>query len=698
MKEKFKSDSLPNLMNKNTQLYGINLKEYTNYYNEMINEIRPLNFTSRTTMSNTEILFNTDNNSKNINKEFPDNHKKTVYERLLISYDSKFKSIFDIIVLIMVNISSIIILYDFCFVETDKSNNNLFSNKPLYYIIEAFFIVFIIIQFFHEYQDPTTFLIVKDFKHIALRYIKGWFIIDLLSIIPFQLFIKSTDTNLKYLKMIRFLRLPKFIQTIDVQRFDKLATSFLTKNEKNNASKRLMVIFNVRYFFKIIRLIIMATILSYVLGCIWYLICHSIFNRRFNIGYPKTKTFYTEYKLYNKSPLKRLMLCCYYVLTGLTTVGYGDYNASNEYEKIFGIIIMFLGVAIFSYVMSEFSDQINIYNQTFSEREKGSDLNKHIALLNEFCPKEPFNNDLIKKIDNHFKFFWKNDRMFSIDKNDKYLANLPKDLKIFLVKYFWNDIFSKYNNFLLYRKFGEIYYKYYYDLSFLLMPRLFSKNEIIYQAYEEVEELYLIMDGIVSMGEGSHKKIIHHKHYFFSGEHLGTYYCLYNTNAEFEYIAVEECKLFGINKIEFLKLLKDYPEIEQQIREIQYTTYESIKNRMEKGILKEINELNKKNNLDKIKYISNPMVKAEENKNGMTINNFLKKEIKQKENEINKLNKILKEKYELGNNKLNEFKTNYNKFIKKYNEEKYGFNLSPFNYSQINFTNLKEKKTEIKNY
>ena len=193
-------------------------------------------------------------------------------------------------------------------------------------------------------------------------------------------------------------------------------------------------------------------------------------------------------------------------------------------------------------------------------------------------------------------------------------------------------------------------------------------------------------------------ELFHHKHYFFSGEHLGTYYCLYNTNAEFEYIAVEECKLFGINKIEFLKLLKDYPEIEQQIREIQYTTYESIKNRMEKGILKEINELNKKNNLDKIKYISNPMVKAEENKNGMTINNFLKKKIKQKENEINKLNKILKEKYELGNNKLNEFKTNYNKFIKKYNEEKYGFNLSPFNYSQINFTNLKEKKNEIKNY
>ena len=663
------------LSSEESNICGINLKRHQSLYNEMIKNLRSSNFTSRTSKSNTEILFNSKINASKengINIDLCDSKKKSVYERLLISYDSKIKSIFDIIVLIMVNISSIIILYDFCFVETDKDYNNLFTNKPLYYVIEALFIIFIILQFFQEYQDPVTLLIIKDFKQIALKYVRSWFIIDLLSIIPFELFIKSSDTDLKYLKIIRFLRLPKFIQTIDVKRFDNLATSFLTKDEKNNASQRLMAIFNVRYFFKIIRLMIMASILSYVLGCIWYLICLFVFKKRFNIGYPKTKTFYTEYKLYNKSPIKKLMLCCYFVLTGLTTVGYGDYYPSNEYEKMFGIIIMFLGVAIFSYVMSEFSDQINIYNQTFVEKEQGSDLDNYIASLNEFCPKSSFNKGLVKNINDHFKFFWKNDRMFSIDKNNKYLSNLPKDLKIELVKYFWYDIFSKYNNFLLYKKYGNIYYKYYYDLSFLLMPRLFSKNEIIYKQNEEVEELYLIVDGIASLGPGHHQSVIQYRHHFYSGEHLGVYYCLFNIHSEFECIAVEECKLYALNKIEFLKLLKDYPEIEKQIRGIQYNIYKSIKKRMDENIMKEIKEINNYT----FKYIPENLVDVEENKNGMTINNVLSKEIRKKEITINKLEEILKQKYELGNNKLNDFKKNYDNFLNRLNPEKYGFNIS----------------------
>ena len=673
-------DSLPDLINEDQKLYGLCFNDSPNLYNEMIGlkDPRAIRYSSsRTSISNTEILFNPNNSGdKKINIEIPDSHQKSLYQKLLISYDSKIKSIFDIIVLIMVNISSIIILYDFCFVETDNKNNDLFLDNPLYFIIEAFFIVFIILQFFQTYQDPSTLLIITDFKLIALRYIKGWFFIDLLSIIPFEFFIPSSDSSLKYFKMIRFLRLPKFIQTIDVKRFDNLATSFLTKGESENASKRLMVIFNVRYFFKIVRLMIMASILAYVLGCIWYLICLSVFEHRLSIGEDE-KTFFTEYKIYQKTPLKRLLLSCYYVLTGLTTVGYGDYNATNEYEKIFGITVMFLGVAIFSYVMSEFSDQINIYNQTFGDRDKGSDLQNHLNLLSEFCPNQPFNKELITQIDRHFKFFWKNNRMFSIDKNDKYLSNLPKDLKISLVEYFWYDVFAKYNNFLLYRKYKKIYFKYYYELSFLLMPRLFAKGETIYKAGEEVEELYLIMGGIVSMELGKYKDIIHHKMNFFSGDHIGAYYCLYNVNAEFEFIAVEECKLYGINKIEFLKLLMNYPEIEDEIRGIQYNLYKSVKTHMENGINKEIDDYNEKienqNNL--IKYESIPMIDFEGNKNGMTINNILIDEIKEKENEINELNAILEKKYEEGKKKKKKLKKNYSEFIENC-KEKYKVNFS----------------------
>ena len=671
------ADILPDLINDDQKLYGICLNDNPQLYEEMINltEAKNYNFTqTQTSMSNTELLFNSTNRKSSILTL----SKKSLYQKLLIEHDSTWKSVFDIIVLIMVNISSIIILYEFCFKENENQQRSI-TYYILHYGVEFFFAIFIILQFFQKYQEPATLLIITDFKKIAIRYIKRWFFIDILSIIPFEFFISSDNSKLKYLKMLRFLRLPKFIQTIDVKRFDNLASSFLTKGESENASKRLMIIFNIRYCFKIVRLMIMATILTYILGCIWYGICKSVFENRFSLGYPDEQTFFTEYKIYEKQPLKKLLLSCYYVLTGLTTVGYGDYNATNEYEKIFGITVMFLGVAIFSYVMSEFSDQINIYNKTFGDRDQGNALHNHLSLLNKFCKNKPFSKDLISKIDKHFQFFWKNNRMISIDKNDKYLLNLPKDLNIGLVEYFWYDIFAKYNTFFLYRKYKNVYYKYYYELSFLVMPRLFYKNEIIYKQDEEVEELYLIMGGIISMGPGGNlKNKIKHRTHLFSGDVVGTYYSLYNVDSEFDFVAIEECKLYGINKIALLKLLKNFPEIEDQVREIQYNSYKTIKTQMEKIINSEVNKYNE-NIVDeeqKLKYESKPMVDINDNKNGMTINNYIVNDINEKENEIKKLNDELEEKLSKGKERMKNLKQNYLNLIKS-NKEKYGIEFTP---------------------
>ena len=659
---------LPDFVNQDQKLYGLCFNDSPSLYSEIIDLSYPQAkgiTSSRTSISNSEILFNR-RSSHSEDKELNLSIKpQSLYQKLLIPFDSKIKNIFDILVLIMINISSMIILYDFCFKESLDSPDNLFSETVIYYIIEALFAIFIILQFFQTYQDPATLLIITDFKKIALKYIKGWFIIDFLSIIPYEIFLNENDGKTKYFKMIRFLRLPKFIQTIDIKRLDNLASSFLTKGESENASKRLMVIFNIRYFFKILRIMLMASILTYILGCVWYLICLDVFENRFKMGYPDEGTFFTEYKIYKKEPLKRLALSCYYVLTGLTTVGYGDFNAQNQNEKIFGITVMFMGVTIFSYVMSEFSDQITVYNRTFGDRDQDSALTYHINLLEEFNPNRPLDSELITRIKKHFKFFWKNNRMHSIDKRDKYLFNLPKDLKISLVEYFWYDIFAKFNNFLLYRKYKNIYYKFYYELSFMILPRLFSKDEIIYEQGGEVEEMYFIMEGVVSINFGKFKNIVHHRTNFFSGNQVGIYNCLFNVPAEYECVADEECKVYGINKIEFLKLIKNYPEIEEQMREMQYSVYKSVKNQMDNGIKKEINEYN--NNLinkeNIIEFKPKKMVDIHANKNGMTINNIIEGEIKKREEQIKNMEEILKNKYNEGQKKTKEFKKKFTKIV-----------------------------------
>ena len=681
----YTSPTATNLINDDQQnFYGVCFNDSPNLYDEMINLSNPIKrrkSSSRTSISNTEILFrNSLLHSEDKELELK-TEKKSCYQKLLISHDSIIKGIFDYLVLILLNISSLIILYDFCFKENEKSPQNFYTETWFFYAVEILFAFFIILQFFQTYQDRATLLIKTDFKSIALRYIKRWFFIDFLSVIPFNLFASADgSSSIKYLRMIRLARLPQFIQTIDVRRFDNLAAKFLTSGESENASKRLMIIFNIRYFFKIVRLLIMESILAYVIGCLWYLICLSVFEDRFQMGYPEENVFFIVYKVYKMEPFKKLILSCYYVLTGLTTVGYGDINAQNHNEKMFGITVMFLGVTIFSYLLSEFGDQINVYNRIFGERDQDSDLNYHISLLGQFCPKKPFNPKLIKNIKKHFTFFWKHNRMLLINKDDKYLSTLPKDLKISLVEYFWNDIFTKFNSFLLYRKYKNIYYKFYYELSFLLMPRIFSKDEIVYNEGDEVEELYFLMEGVISFYLGKYKNEINFKINFLSGEHLGVYNCLYNVPAEYECITVEDSKLYGINKIDFLKLLKDYPEIEDHMRQIQYAYYKNFKNKMDSCLRIEIDEYNNKISSDKkIVFEQKDMIEFNGNKNGMTINNFLEDEIKKRNDEIKKMEEILKKKYEESQKRLIDFKNKYSGLMRDY-KEKYHLNLENNDY------------------
>lgn len=76
------------------------------------------------------------------------------------------------------------------------------------------------------------------------------------------------------------------------------------------------------------------------------------------------ETFNYHYNLDSyDTNIERLVLCCYFALTTLSTVGYGDLVPKNYSEKIIGIVIMILGIAFFSYIMGNFNDVLVNYDK-----------------------------------------------------------------------------------------------------------------------------------------------------------------------------------------------------------------------------------------------------------------------------------------------------------------------------------------------
>jgi hypothetical protein len=304
--------------------------------------------------------------------------------------------------------------------------------------------------------------IISSYKEIAHNYMfNDKFFLDLISILPIQIFFDSMDYNI--LKLMRLIRFPKLINLLKFKNLEKFIDIILS----NSKNRNLNILFHIKYGFKICRLIIIAITLTYFVGCFWFLFCNRISRFYF------TNNFIDTYNLDNKELYERLIVSSYFAITTLTTVGYGDFTPQNNLERLFSVFIMLLGVAMFSYVMGNFTNLVasNEMNQN-SRVGKITELQKWYGLLNSYSKNKLFPPSFINTIDKHYSNLWGSDRNQFIKKNDFYFRTLPKELKAKMIYWLWEDIYERFSNFFFFNKINkEKFSDFYYNIAFHLHPR-----------------------------------------------------------------------------------------------------------------------------------------------------------------------------------------------------------------------------------
>ena len=109
-------------------------------------------------------------------------------EKPFIIYpENKNKGIWDLFMTLVLIITCIQTPLNIAFEDLDASkvDNGVKSFVILDYIIDALFLIDILVIFNSAFYDEDVELI-DDRKDIAISYIQGWFIVDLLAIIPFD--------------------------------------------------------------------------------------------------------------------------------------------------------------------------------------------------------------------------------------------------------------------------------------------------------------------------------------------------------------------------------------------------------------------------------------------------------------------------------------------------------------------------------
>ena len=87
--------------------------------------------------------------------------------------------------------------------------------------VDIVFFIDIFVNMRLPYRDHRTGILVLDRKLIVARYLKSWFIIDLLSVLPFEfiaLTVQGTTADIGKLQILRFIRLAKLLKLLRVFR------------------------------------------------------------------------------------------------------------------------------------------------------------------------------------------------------------------------------------------------------------------------------------------------------------------------------------------------------------------------------------------------------------------------------------------------------------------------------------------------
>ena len=384
-----------------------------------------------------------------------------------ITPDSQFIRIFDIFIFI----SS---MFSFIFVPYILSRNIFLSNehnlyKVIMMIIDVFYIVDVIINFFRAYHTYDDHLIRRTRK-IFFHYFKTWFFIDLIQAFPYFSFfnlLEKKQSN-KYIQinplfyillMFKIIKLYKMIN-------DNTTISYfyeiLSKNEiiDNHGS-------------------VITTIILF-LFFLNMTVCIFIF-----LGVNSYPSWIIKLNIQDEPYLKVYLISTYFIIVTITTVGYGDIKGESIPEISFQILLLIAGTIAYSFIISFFSNYIIKSNQ------KSMSYEKNVEILREIKINHP---NMKKSIYQEALRTLKNEQIY--ERKDKHLLFdcLPYSLKNEMIMEMYKQIIK---NFIFFKEVDNS--DFIIKVATSLKPLIAVKGDILIQEGDFVKEIFFIKAGVIGL-------------------------------------------------------------------------------------------------------------------------------------------------------------------------------------------------------
>jgi voltage-gated potassium channel Kch len=288
---------------------------------------------------------------------------------LIINPETKFILFFDLLIIVFYLYTFYIITIDLartkCFCPLDKKFT---FNDIIFFLNDILYILDIIISFFRGYYN-FEYKLIQRHSLIIKNYLTGDFLIDFLEALPIfsinkyiciyyyeynynNCYIYNMSSWYITLKLLSKLKVFKLMKILGKKKNQALDNFYDLISENYNIERTTKLLINSLIFFIIIHCFV----------------CLHIF-----IG----KNTYSNWLLSTNSQDESLsyiyVKSLYFLVTTLTTVGYGDITCQSIGETIFQIILLAVGTIFYSYIISTIGNFIK--NDSHAKIKCENDLN-----------------------------------------------------------------------------------------------------------------------------------------------------------------------------------------------------------------------------------------------------------------------------------------------------------------------------------
>ena len=97
----------------------------------------------------------------------------------------------------------------------------------------------------------------------------------------------------------------------------------------------------------------------------------------------------------------------YFILTSLSTVGFGDFAPISDFERPLGAMLLLVGVLIFSYFMNEFVEILDKFLSLDAEYEESEQLERFWTAMEKFNMFSKLEPEFVDKVNNFLHYNWR---------------------------------------------------------------------------------------------------------------------------------------------------------------------------------------------------------------------------------------------------------------------------------------------------